>query len=368
MSTVTPNLGLFKYDTTNVTDLASAFNINTALNNNWDKIDEAISNSGGARNIGEIVTSTVPLTDAGLHLLDGALIQGSGIYSDFVNYIAGLYDDTDTPNYFTDENTWQQSITDYGVCGKFVYDTTNNAVRLPKITGIIEGTTDLTALGDLVEAGLPSLELYTPKSTVRYGSQVNKVYNTDSTSGSSNNIISTNINSPALYIKDANNIVGNSSTVQPQTVKVLYYIVIGTNVKTDIQVDIDNIATDLNSKADIDLTNTTNQAKILMSGMGMPSDRYVGLTVGASGSAYTAPANGWFWINVGFSNTSGTVRLISPALSIRGNANAGAAASVPVSVYIPILKNQDVVVEYANVKTFYIFGFIPAVGSESEVS
>lgn len=39
MSTTTPNLGLFKYDTTNPTDLASAFNINTALNNNWDIID-----------------------------------------------------------------------------------------------------------------------------------------------------------------------------------------------------------------------------------------------------------------------------------------------------------------------------------------
>lgn len=43
------------------------------------------------RNIGEIVSSTIPLTDAGLHLLDGALIQGDGIYSAFVDYIADLY-------------------------------------------------------------------------------------------------------------------------------------------------------------------------------------------------------------------------------------------------------------------------------------
>lgn len=40
MSTTTPNLNLFKYDTTSATDLASAFNINTALNNNWDALDE----------------------------------------------------------------------------------------------------------------------------------------------------------------------------------------------------------------------------------------------------------------------------------------------------------------------------------------
>ena len=46
MSTTTSNLGLFKYDTTNSTDLASAFNINTALNANWDKIDTAIAGGG----------------------------------------------------------------------------------------------------------------------------------------------------------------------------------------------------------------------------------------------------------------------------------------------------------------------------------
>jgi len=47
MSTVTPNLGLFKYDTTNPTDLAAAFNINQALNNNWDIIDTAITHVDG---------------------------------------------------------------------------------------------------------------------------------------------------------------------------------------------------------------------------------------------------------------------------------------------------------------------------------
>ena len=39
------------------------------------------------RNIGEIVQSAVPLNDGALHLLDGSLINGSGVYSDFVNYM-----------------------------------------------------------------------------------------------------------------------------------------------------------------------------------------------------------------------------------------------------------------------------------------
>lgn len=44
MSTETSNLGLFKYDTNNTTDMNTKFNINTGLNNNWDKIDTAFGN------------------------------------------------------------------------------------------------------------------------------------------------------------------------------------------------------------------------------------------------------------------------------------------------------------------------------------
>jgi len=89
---------------------------------------EEVQLGGGARNIGEIVASTIPLTDAGLHLLDGALITDNGAYADFVNYIAGLYDDDPTADYFETEANWQTAVTTYGVCGKFVYDSVNNTV------------------------------------------------------------------------------------------------------------------------------------------------------------------------------------------------------------------------------------------------
>ena len=56
----------------------------------------------------------------------------------------------------------------------------------------------------------------------------------------------------------SNSIYGNSNTVQPQSTKVLYYIVIANTTKTAIEVDIDEIATDLNGKADTDLSNVAN--------------------------------------------------------------------------------------------------------------
>lgn len=312
----------------------------------------------GSRNIGEIVASTVPLTDAGLHLLDGALIDGSGIYSEFVDYIADLV--TDYPDLFDTEANWQSAVSTYGVCGKFVYKGTTNpgtysvitwgggdgsyplslyiniedlsggypiatnttlvykqtangmevvpnlfigtnpdtgdvgsvttigintgvspttfydytftgatvnnfpSVRLPKITGFVEGTTDLTALGDLVQAGLPNITgniassnnnsfIFggTPTSTgalsLDYNAKSGPSY------GTTNNTYTLSFNA-----SNSNSIYGNSSTVQPQSIKVLYYIVISTTTKTDIQVDIDEIATDLNGKADTDLSNLSN--------------------------------------------------------------------------------------------------------------
>ena len=223
---------------------------------------------GSSRNIGEIVSSTIPLTDAGLHLLDGALIDGSGIYSAFVDYIANL---DLTANYFCTEAEWQQSVTDYGVCGKFVYDSVNNTVRLPKITGVVEGTTDVNALGDLLEAGLPNITGYLThelrgssnwETTETNGSGALNGYKTstyslgDASSGMSGNIIT-------FDASRSSSIYGNSITVQPQTIKVLYYIVIATSTKTDIEVDIDEIATDLNGKADVDLSNVPTSKGIL---------------------------------------------------------------------------------------------------------
>ena len=231
----------------------------TGLGNITTYADAIELMGGGQRRIGEIITSTIPLTDAGVHLLDGTLLSGSGSYGEFVAYIADLYGDgTNIPSYFCTEADWQTSVTTYGVCGKFVYDSVNNTVRLPKVTGIIEGTTDVNALGDLTEAGLPNLKGWIrPMTGGMSGDGVlfrETARSGGGLSGGSGGYYQT-------YTFDAYNYSSvysdNISTVQPQTIKAFYYIVVATSTKTDIQVDIDEIATDLNGKADVDLSNCT---------------------------------------------------------------------------------------------------------------
>lgn len=319
-----------------------------------------------SRNVGEIIPSALPLTDAGLHLLDGALLP-YGIYKEFVDYIADLYTENPSANYWTTEAEWQQSVTDYGVCGKFVYDSVANTVRLPKVTGIIEGTIDVTALGDLVEAGLPNI---TGTIVSYWGNFQPNVCEGAFNGGSAlRNAAGNGTNAGADRVNfnasASNSIYGNSATVQPQTIKAFYYIVITTSTKTDIQVDIDEVVTDLNGKADVDLTNVTDSAKILMSGIGMPSNTYIQQTLGATGSTYTAPANGWFAVQEGTAsqNTMTTLKNTTKRIGIRNYTPQNWRGG---NLFVPVNAGDTVSLEY--VGSGYKLYFIYAQGSESEAS
>lgn len=321
----------------------------------WKKVNLGGS---GSRNIGETVFSLLPISDAGLHLIDGALIPAEGIYRAFVSYIAELYGTGDThPAYFTTEAEWQASVSTYGVCGKFVYDNSAHTVRLPKVTGLVEGTLDANALGSLVQAGLPGLNL-----SIDAAGDHNHSKGDMEITGSLNGLDSGGVAQPTAtgafainnsyyqhgrgetnslhfntdfyashtwtgrtsvegihthtITNNSGSIYGSSNTVQPQTVKGFLYIVLANSTKTDVEVDIDSVVTDLNGKADTSLSNIneTGQAKFdaklntslsnlpadskeSITGFGFPSlTKAINMVIGASGAAYNAPADGYIWL------------------------------------------------------------------------
>ena len=55
-------------------------------------------------------------------MADGSLLA-YGSYKEFIDYIASIYNSS--LNYFCSEADWQTSVTTYGSCGKFVYDSVN---------------------------------------------------------------------------------------------------------------------------------------------------------------------------------------------------------------------------------------------------
>lgn len=274
------------------------------------------------------------------------------------------------------EANWQSSVTTYGVCGKFVYDSVNNTVRLPKITGIVEGTTDLRALGDLIEAGLPNITGGFSENTTNASQNIvsNMVYgaftakeNSTLTGVLNVQSITSSLNSGSFYFdaSRSSSIYGNSNTVQPQAIKVLYYIVIATTTKTEIEVDIDQVATDLNGKADTDLINVNNSGTSLGAGWAMPSNTYEDLTLGASGSAYIAPANGWFAI-LGYNGGNNYYVEMKANNVIFSNRSGYSGNDLGLSC--PAIKGASMTLRYDGFNSVSYFRFIYAKGSESEAS
>lgn len=344
-----------------------------------DNASIRVSNDGTisaiCRNVGEIIPSTLPLTDAGLHLLDGSLLQ-YGIYKEFIDYIAELYTQDPTANYWTTESAWQSSVSTYGSCGKFVYDSTNNTVRLPKVTGKIDGTTDINALGNLepLFVRLPNIT-----GTFAMG-KAGQSYNGHTSTGafydggdtlSGNNAQSGGVTRLFGFNASRSSSVysgnGSNTAIHEQAIKMFVYIVIANSTKTDIQVDIDQVATDLNGKADTDLTNTTNQGYIKMAGASMPSGTYIDLTLGASGSQYTAPANGWYYLNKLYGGNNLFTKLINITRGYAVNNTFHSTSNFNCDLLLPIKKGDVISVDYNTPGAVQVFRFYYAVGSESEV-
>ena len=239
----------------------------------------------------QIIQSPVPLTDANLHLLDGALLSGSGAYSAYVAMMANLYNADPTATCWTDEVTWQSSVSTYGECGKFVYDSVNNTLRLPKLKSFIQATTTATELGSLVEAGAPNITGNTGsfdwQNNLASGAFIENPDISINYLGTAGNV------SPISFdASRSSSVYGNSNTIQPQAIKYYFYIVVGTVSKTDIQIDIDNVMTDLALKADTDLSNTSPSQtfKNMFIGWGLP-DYTSAITLTKQDG--TAPSDGY---------------------------------------------------------------------------
>ena len=135
--------------------------------------------------------------------------------------------------------------------------------------------------------------------------------------------------------------------------------------KNGIPFDIDAIVTDLNGKADVDLTNVNNNGTSRGASWAMPSDTYENLTLGANGAEYTAPANGWILLK-GTTNTSNqNIHILGKSSTLDSSYVGIASSGVDFSTVSPVQEGEVFQVYYGGI-TNYIFRFIYAQGSESE--
>lgn len=201
-----------------------------------------------------------------------------------------------------------------GIAWYYIIDTVNKRFKLPRtkygFTGIRDG------LGNDVEAGLPT-HTHTRGTMNITGSACNG-YDSDAFGQSgafyngrpiANSGFGFDGNSHGTYsasLFDAsrswtgetseptNPTYKDGSTVQPPATQMYLYFYVGSYTTDAIENTAGLNAELFNSKLDIDCNNTSATGKDFMSSMGMPSGKYIDLTLGASGTEYIAPANGWY--------------------------------------------------------------------------
>lgn len=257
-----------------------------------------------------------------------------------------------------------------GVAWYYVLDTTNQRFKLPRTKYGFTGLRD--TVGKYVEAGLPNITGYAGWTT---GSNGNSKTNYGAFKVSFGGTAKASQSSGAGNISldfDAslsNSIYGASTTVQPPATQMYLYFYVGNFSQSAVEQTAGITTTQLNAKVDLDAGNLNNTGKSLIAELGMPSDTYEVLTLGASGSTYTAPANGWVDLRATF-NGSGYFFLGLWNNDEQGigtthiNSSAGGNAA-----FLPVKKNDTFKITYSNLNTGTSeLRFCYAVGSESEAS
>ena len=126
----------------------------------------------------------------------------------------------------------------------------------------------------------------------------------------------------------------------------------------------DGVHTALAGKADVDLSNVTDTGYIKMAGASMPSDKSTVLTLGASGSIYTAPADGWFYLSLHSTVTSYSYLDNTTSHILVGGVMIAGYTEQRV---VPAKKNDSMKISYGSIDSQdQLLMFIYAVGSESE--
>lgn len=116
------------------------------------------------------------------------------------------------------------------------------------------------------------------------------------------------------------------------------------------------------TKANINADNFSVAGKAVLAGMGVPSAKYIDLTLGASGTTYTAPANGWFYLMRRAHGATQSIQLSYNNISIIAWGNT--TDNIDIALLLPVSAGGVVTVDYTATGPETTFRFIYADGSQ----
>jgi hypothetical protein len=317
---------------------------------------------------------TITDTNSGTYLANGSPQETQELKAPDVDIISGhtieyfVAADGDRIVVNADSSSVDGLYNDVGVDWYFVLDLVSQKFKLPRTTFGFVGYRD--AVGKYVAPGLPNITgLFNLKTPFCNGSSASgaleatsQVVRTHADGGGS---------SGGGFTFDAsrsNSIYGNSTTVQPPATQMYLYFYVGMYNQTATEQTAGLNAELFNGKADIDMSNVPSNigttAKSYFSGIGMPSDTYENLTLGSSGSTYTAPANGYVAICKMATRANQSVNISCNGMNSFAWSHVG---SINIFAWLPVKKGDVFTVTYSAAGTHdaNYFRFVYAEGEEN---
>lgn len=274
---------------------------------------------------------------------------------------------------------YDTAISTYGECPYYVLNTTNKTIRLPKLVNFIKNANTTNGITQSL-AGLPNITGTISSAQSLTGGHFNAT-GTGALGAVSGTIVGISANtasSPAgvkSYDIDASRssaVYGRSNTVTPAHTTLYPWVCVFNSAVPASTAQATQFQAALTSKADVDLTNVDATGTSSVAGWAMPSDIFDTLTLGASETMYTAPANGFFALRKAAGITgnyylqvelySSNDTLIAPVYWF----DTPSITTDCAVFFVPVKKGQKIKVTYTITGTNYYFRFIYAEGSKSE--
>jgi len=248
---------------------------------------------------------------------------------------------------------------DAGVAWYYILDLVNHKFKLPRTKYGFTGLRDY--VGKYVPESLPNIKgsinpwMYTgtaDRPTGAFYEEASNVetYNAGAQSNGMKVGFSANLSSSVYQ---------DNAPVQQRATQMYLYFYVGQFTQSATEQTAGLNSELFNGKVDLNAANLSTEGKSLISGLGMPSTRYEDLTLGASGSTYTATANGWAYLAMG-GGTNPSAEISSDTIATRYLSASSDTRTF--HIYLPIAKGQTFKISYSNVGNLSAFRFIYAQG------
>ena len=234
------------------------------------------------------------------------------------------------------------------------------SLRLPKYANYIKMANSTEGIKN-IGAGLPNIT--GSATTWSYKNALNPTgaFGQELDGQSSFNASDAKLGSDLTFdASKSNAIYGKSSTVTPASTTLYPWVVAYTAAIPASTAQAAEFQQALSGKADTNLGNLSAAGKDLASGLGMPSSKYINLTLGASGTTYTAPANGYYAMY----KSASTGQYIIFETNYYKLVSASSPVDNSVSLLIPVKKGDVIKCLYTASGTIGLFRFIYAEGAE----